>query len=33
MPVGVPLLRPVERRKAAVVMAAAGSHPATRAAR
>jgi hypothetical protein len=33
MPVGVPLLRPVERRTAAAAMAAAGSDPATRAAR
>jgi hypothetical protein len=29
MPIGVPILRPIERRKAAEAMASAGSHPAT----
>lgn len=31
MPVGVPILRPIERRRAAEAMASAGSHPSTRA--
>lgn len=29
MPAGVPILRPIERRRAAEAMASAGSHPAT----